>query len=424
MRYEFTIQPEIFEFETELDESEAASGNRGLQTPGAARRPATASCPPQAVKVDCPAAGTPPTEVLDNFEFDKTTLSPTRHIPRIAGLARRIIASQGSRSPIQSILIAGHTDVVGDQNYNFNLGWRRATAVMNELCNALERTRRGVARSIRFQLTSGGERQPKATPPQSRRVEMFVVPAPGPKRKIPPDHNICGVPRNAQQAESGLVSEIQQLRRTAPTQTVRPRLSIFQNASNTSHRNHFQCQATRWARRIAAIASPDAANCRRRVGPTAYDTGADVIRSIEAARTCVGRNINAVHIFSHSGSHGVFGSLSGSSVGLYSDAFGPLDANLRRDGARLVSDIPTTPFSQDVVFVLHGCNAANGDDNFARSLFDHLAATLRNPRVYGHPNTGCAGRDNSWREYSRRSPDGRQRPRSIAPHYEGKGCCS
>jgi hypothetical protein len=34
-----------------------------------------------------------------------------------------------------------------------------------------------------------------------------------------------------------------------------------------------------------------------------------------------------------------------------------------------LTDIPTAPFSQNVVFVLHGCNAASGDDNFARALF-------------------------------------------------------
>ena len=85
-------------------------------------------------------------------------------------------------------------------------------------------------------------------------------------------------------------------------------------------------------------------------------------------------------------------------MGLYS---GTLDLDSRRNGGRSVADIPTTPLSQDVVFVLHGCNAASGDDNVARALFEHLAASLRNPTVYGHPNRGCAGRDNSWRKYAR-----------------------
>ena len=400
--------------------TEAALIAAGAPRPGGGAPATAAACPPQPVNVDCPPPGTPPTEVLDNFEFDKTALSPARHIPRIIDVARRIIASQASRQPVRSVLIAGHTDVVGDENYNFGLGWRRATAVMNELCNTLERLKPGASRSIRFQLTSCGERQPKAAAEQSRRVEIFFVATPAPARPVPPDHSICGVPKNSLQAETGLAFEVRQLRRTARAQTARARLALFQNASNTSHRNHFQCQASRWARRIAAIESPDASNCRRRVGPTPYDTGAGVIGAMEAARTCASQKINAVHVFSHSGSLGVFGTLSGGSVGLYS---GTLDADSRRDGGRVVSDIPTTPFSRDVVFVLHGCNTANGDDNFARALFEHLAASLENPTVYGHYNSGCAGRDNSWREYSRRSTDGRRRPRSIAPHYSGKGCC-
>jgi hypothetical protein len=75
MRYEFSIQPETFEFDAELDASEAAASKRGSQAV------ATTSCQPQAVKIDCPADGTPPTEVLDNFEFDNTTLSPNPSHP-------------------------------------------------------------------------------------------------------------------------------------------------------------------------------------------------------------------------------------------------------------------------------------------------------------------------------------------------------
>ena len=157
------------------------------------------------------------------------------------------------------------------------------------------------------------------------------------------------------------------------------------------------------------------AACRR----NPYDTGADIIQAIENARTCTGTAVNVVHIFSHSGSYGVFGTLSSGSVGLYR---GGVDADSRSRGARAISDIPTTPFSDNVVIVLHGCNAAAGENSFAQTLFEHLVSSLKNPIVFGHPNSGCAGRDNSWREFSKRSPKGAAR-KSIAPHYSGDGCC-
>ena len=384
---------------------------------GAGATTAKPGCPPQLTFVDCPPPGTRPTEVLDNFQFDRTALSPTLHVPKIAALAARIVRSNGA---IRSVLIAGHTDPAGDDNYNFDLARRRALEVASELCRALERIRPGIAGSIRFNVTSCGERQTKPTPGQSRRVEIFYAPS-GPGR-APPDHDRCGVPSLSPRQEIGLEAETTQLRQAAQRRrTAQSRLSLFQNASNSSHRNHFECQAVRQATRMAAIASPDAANCQRRVGATPYDTGANIIAAIEAARTCTGSLVNTIHIFSHSGSHGVFGSASGGSVGLYRDD--SVSADQRAAGARSVADIPLTPLAQNVVVVLHGCNTANGDASFALALFQRLRTSLNNPRVFAHANGGCCGRDNSWREFSTRAPAGRV-VRTIAPHYQGDGCCS
>lgn len=391
----------------------SAGQGAGAQPGGGA-----APCPPQPINVDCPPPGTP-TEVLDEFRFDNESVVAARHGPRIAALAGRIIASQSSRDPIRTALIAGHTDVVGDDDYNFQLGWRRARAVMDALCRQLEALRPGFSRTFRFQLTSCGERQPKATAEQSRRVEIFLPTSPGPKR-LPPDGAGCGVPIRALRGEINLEAEIQQRQRVARARgRAQSRLSLFQNAPTRSHRNHFHCQAVRWAGRIAAVANPTGADCPRRVGATPYDTGADIIQAIENARACTGSAVTAVHIFSHSGSYGVFGSLSAGSVGLYRDG---VDAASRRDGAREIADIPTAPFADNVVIVLHGCNTAKGDNSFAQRLFEHLARKLKNPIVFGHPNSGCAGRDNSWREFSDRAPRGARRA-SIAPHYSGDGCC-
>jgi outer membrane protein OmpA-like peptidoglycan-associated protein len=373
-----------------------------------------APCPPQPVNVDCPPPGTP-TETLDRFAFDNGGVNPTLHGPRIAALARRIIAGG-----IRSALIAGHTDVVGDDNYNFQLGWRRARAVMDALCRELESQRPGFSRTFRFQLTSCGERQPKSTAEQSRRVEIFLPTGPTPGGQQP-DPNGCGVPVRALRGEISLEEETQQRGRVgaAPAVRAEARLSLFQNAKETSHRNHFQVQARRWARRIAAVRNPTATNCPRRVGETRYDSGANIIQAIVDARACTGTRVTAVHIFSHSNPRAVAGSLDPGSIGLYRDS---VDAASRRGGARTIAEIPTAPLSDNVVFVLHGCRLGLGPNSFAEGLFKHLAKKLKNPIVFAHPNRGCAGRDNSWREFSKRAPTGARRS-SIAPHYSGNGCC-
>jgi len=83
--------------------------------------------------------------------------------------------------PICSVLVVGHTDPVGSDDYNFQLGRRRAAAVADALCKRLRALRPKLACSIKFQLATCGERQPKATPELDRRVEVFFPAPPVPK---------------------------------------------------------------------------------------------------------------------------------------------------------------------------------------------------------------------------------------------------
>jgi putative peptidoglycan binding protein len=148
---------------------------------------ASGACPPKLTFVDCPVPGAAPTEVLDHFAFNDARLNRPRHTPQIINVARRIISSQSSRQPIRSLLIAGHTDPVGSDDFNFALGRRRAEEVTRELCTTIERMRPGAARGLRFDLTACGERQQKARPELSRRVEVFLPKtAPVPQRPRPP----------------------------------------------------------------------------------------------------------------------------------------------------------------------------------------------------------------------------------------------
>jgi hypothetical protein len=407
---EMELYPELFpELGQELEGGNIPSGPT----------PQLASCPPKPVFVDCPNPK-PPFEVLDHFALNRSDLVPRLHGPKIGHIVRAILGAKTSGNPVQTVLIAGHTDTSGSDDLNFKLSRERAERVLHMLCLTLEKTSPGITRRIKFQITPCGKRQPKPKPEVSRRVEVFLDPPPKSQKPNPPDHNHCSVPRRGTSNELELENELNELAHR-PAVTALPRVSVFQNASDPSHRNHFECQASRWARVIRAIGTPNSAACHRTVGPTSYDSGADIIRTIEAAHSCTRQRLQFVHVFSHSGSNGVFGTATGGTVGLYVN--GP-DADSRNLGGRNVTDVPANLLADNAIVVLHGCNTAEGDDNFARALFEHLSATLRAVKVFGHFNSGCAGRDDSWREYSARSTAGRIRHRTLAPTYKGKGCCS
>ncbi len=150
--------------------------------PGNSAPPVSGSCPAPTF-VSCPGPGTTPTEVLDNFGHNVATLNRPLHTPRINRVAGQITASQSSRHPIRSILIAGHTDPTGSDRFNLDLARRRAEAVAQELCVAVGPS---VARRLKFDLTSCGEQHLKTTPELSRRVELFLPKVPPPSSK-PPD---------------------------------------------------------------------------------------------------------------------------------------------------------------------------------------------------------------------------------------------
>ena len=60
-------------------------------------------------------------EVLDQFDFDGVKTKPF-HVPQIARIAQCIVALSAARQQIPLIRLVGHTDPVGNDAYNFNLG--------------------------------------------------------------------------------------------------------------------------------------------------------------------------------------------------------------------------------------------------------------------------------------------------------------
>jgi outer membrane protein OmpA-like peptidoglycan-associated protein len=122
-----------------------------------------------------PSGGSPrPDELLSGFDFDRDQLKP-QHQQQIERLARRILTSRGRPAPVSAVRVVGHTDPVGSDAYNLDLGRRRAERVAAELRAALERLRPGSSRGVAITVESRGERE--ATPgdlSRSRRVELFL----------------------------------------------------------------------------------------------------------------------------------------------------------------------------------------------------------------------------------------------------------
>jgi outer membrane protein OmpA-like peptidoglycan-associated protein len=370
--------------------------------------------------------GGEPFAILDNFSFGKSTLrkDATRNHPaQIDAIAREIKKRAARGRPVPSVCIVGRTDVVGAQNFNYKLGLDRARSVKAALCNALG----AYADNMTFAVSSLGEmdQTPTGNSPASRarnrRVDVHLL-------SVQTDGERCGPaggrrpPRDMTTYPVASAQREQEFEQTAPTVRVQPKLCLYQEANNSSQRNHFHHQAQGTARRIGAIGSPNASACNPQIGPTPYTTGADIINAMYAAWQCAGRRpIQSVHIFGHSGSDGLYGNTLGWS-GLYQNS-ASIDHS---EGGRHISEIPTNILANDVIFVLHGCNQASPchaqgtDDNFARSLFEHLSGALTNPRVYGHYNLGCAGRNNSWCLYSRTNPAGT----SSRPDYTDPGGCA
>jgi len=104
-----------------------------------------------------------------SFDFNSASIKSTFQSPL------NKIADIMSRYPQTSIVVVGHTDNVGSDQYNLELSLRRANAVADYLIL------RGVATS-RMGTEGRGEMEPIASNDnvigraQNRRVEIFVVP--------------------------------------------------------------------------------------------------------------------------------------------------------------------------------------------------------------------------------------------------------
>ncbi|HLH15936.1 MAG TPA: OmpA family protein [Bryobacteraceae bacterium] len=140
---------------------------------GSGQRSATAAAPPS---------------VIGRFTFNDIT-APSDEWAKLEPLARRILAGD------TNVILVGHTDPVGKERYNYDLGMRRAAEARRRLDAILERLRPGSSRSVNYIPFSAGATRPVASNrteggrAQNRRVEVFVygrIPTVSPKPPVPP----------------------------------------------------------------------------------------------------------------------------------------------------------------------------------------------------------------------------------------------
>ena len=134
-----------------------------------------------------PCTGLRSPEIIDRFGFGSANVLPT-HQPQIIRIARCIVASLGTMHPVNNLDVVGHTDPVGTEAANLDLGRRRAEAVKRELLRTIDRIRPGTSARIVINASSQGESRPvpAADPSSSRRVEVFMTLPPRPVPPRPP----------------------------------------------------------------------------------------------------------------------------------------------------------------------------------------------------------------------------------------------
>jgi OOP family OmpA-OmpF porin len=121
---------------------------------------------------------------IDDFEFNKATI-PSKHIPSLKALRERL-----AKEPDATVVCTGNTDTVGNEQYNYQLGLKRATAVRDYLA-----AEKGVD-AKRIKIDSKGETEPaEGEPPaqldpdpgqrdpKNRRVEVVATFPAKPKAK-------------------------------------------------------------------------------------------------------------------------------------------------------------------------------------------------------------------------------------------------
>lgn|SRR5215813_12617551 len=137
-----------------------------------------------------------PDLILDGFDFDRADLKKS-HRGKIDQLAQRIVDSwkPGSTQPALGVRVVGHTDLVGGEDYNKDLGSRRAEKVLGRLTGLIIGGDIDTYQRMTWSRASEGKKSPRSSfPAQNRRVEVFIewgrvkaAPPPPPPQPPPRD---------------------------------------------------------------------------------------------------------------------------------------------------------------------------------------------------------------------------------------------
>lgn len=191
--------------------------------------------------------------VLEGFGFDKYSLSK-RHKEKIKIFASHVVKSCRTSQPIRTIRLIGHTDDIGDDNYNAKLGMRRADAVKAALEDEIEKLSPGLAKGptkqIAIDTDTRGEKEPvtreRTKRALNRRVEVFLSTVgatptpPPPPRPIAPKQPQIDLrklsPETVKRLEEEARKEEEQRRLTQPVPTLPPGKSISEMLDNALKR--------------------------------------------------------------------------------------------------------------------------------------------------------------------------------------------
>ena len=127
---------------------------------------------------------------LDKFEFNKFNLTAP-HAPMVERVARDIVESWLTHKKITRVHLQGHTDKIGKEPYNLELGKKRATAVRDAVMEAVKQIAPlrpydldPSKMRIQYVVESLGETKPiSRNSAENRRVEVRFHFTTGPKIK-------------------------------------------------------------------------------------------------------------------------------------------------------------------------------------------------------------------------------------------------
>src|SRR2546422_9187615 len=111
-----------------------------------------------------------PDLVIDDFDFDRADLKKS-HKDMIDKLEQQIVDSwkPGSNRPALGVRVVGHTDLVGGEKYNLDLGNRRAEKVLGRLTGLIAGGDIDIYRRMTWSRTSQGKASPRSPVPAKNR---------------------------------------------------------------------------------------------------------------------------------------------------------------------------------------------------------------------------------------------------------------